>query len=235
MIQRMQWARTMTLAVALGLAGGAVAQDKKVEKKGSNRGTPTAPAAGSAAAGVEALALAARLAKYGDANKDALSLIVAARMVKDAAPGESKADGKTNKPGDAKNKPDTLSVNALLERAKAAAGGRADLVALADDVAKSGARGAVRGPGGTRTVVRSRTTDVFRVAFEGGEPARVSISGDGDSDLDLYIYDENGNEICKDVGPSDDAVCRWNPRWTGMFTIRVRNLGVANEYRLSHN
>jgi hypothetical protein len=30
-------------------------------------------------------------------------------------------------------------------------------------------------------------------------------------------------------------VCGWTPRYTGPFTIRVRNLGVANEYRIVHN
>jgi hypothetical protein len=123
----------------------------------------------------------------------------------------------------------------MLDRAKALAAGRADLIALADDVAKSGSRGAVGGPKSTRTVVRGGDTDQFRIKFEGGEPAAVGISGDGDSRLDLYVYDENGNQVCSRVGPGDDAVCRFQPRWTGPFIVRVVNRGMANEYRLLTN
>lgn len=83
------------------------------------------------------------------------------------------------------------------------------------------------------TTVRARATDVFRVQFVAGEMAAVSIAGDGDTDLDLYVYDENGNEICRSVSTVDRETCRFRPRWTGYFRIEVRNLGnVYNRYRI---
>ena len=221
----------MLAALALGVSASAGAA-----QKGTHKGQSTAAAAASSAAAVDALHTAELLARYGDANKDPLALIEAARIVKDAgATTDSKAKQTAGKPGDAKNKPDTMSVASLVERAKALAGGRADLIALADDVSKSSSRGGVNGPGYRQTVVRSRAYDDFIVTFRGGEPARVAVRGDGDSDLDLYVYDENGNLICKDDDPSDGMYCAWNPRWTGPFRIRILNRGVANEYRIAHN
>ena len=84
--------------------------------------------------------------------------------------------------------------------------------------------------------VRAHATDVYHVVFRRGQQAHVGISGDGDTDLDLFIYDENSNLICSRTGPTDDEDCYFNPRWTGPFTIKVRNLGgVYNEYMLLTN
>lgn len=218
-------------ALALGVSVPIAAQ----EKKGPNKGKPTAAAPSSQAAGVEAIHTARQLARYGDANKDALALIVAARMIKEAGASESQAKLTGGKPSDAKNKPDEFTVQALIERAKATAGGRADLVALADDVGKSGTRGAVGGPGRQVAVIGTRRYQDYRAVFRGGEPARVAASGDGDSDLDLYVYDEFGNLICRDERYSDEMFCAWNPNWTGPFRIRVVNRGGANEFLIVHN
>lgn len=217
----------ISLAVLASFATAAVAQ----QGKGANEGEPAKPTASSLA--VESLATAASLVRYGDANKDALSLITAARIMNQVGSSPSTAEALDVKPGEAKaNKG---SVEAILVRAKQYAGSRADLVALANDVSASASRGAVGGPGRKFTVVSRNSTDVYRVRFNGGEPALVLVSGDGDSDLDLFIQDENGNEVCSDDDATDDMVCRWTPRWTGQFTVRVKNLGMANQYTIVHN
>jgi hypothetical protein len=77
--------------------------------------------------------------------------------------------------------------------------------------------------------------DTFKVRFRGDEPARIAVSGDGDSDLDLYVYDENGNLVCSDTDDSDDMYCGWTPSWTGTFTVRIKNRGAANRYKLVTN
>jgi hypothetical protein len=223
---------TLALAAALCAAPAFAA----TKSKGSNADAAKATATSPATQAVEAVRTANALARYGDAAKDPLALITAAKIKKEAGGQDAKFErADKGSAGDAKAKTDPMAVDALLERAKALAGGRADLVALADDVAKSGARGAAGGPRSTRTVVRGGSTDQFRVVFQGGEPAAIGVSGDGDSRLDLYVYDENGNSVCSQVGPGDDAVCRFQPRWTGPFTIRVVNRGMANEYRLLTN
>src|SRR5689334_19047666 len=84
--------------------------------------------------------------------------------------------------------------------------------------------------------VSARSTDVYAIPFAGGEPALVTVRGDGDTDLDLYVYDENGNLICSDTDYTDQLICSWSPRWTGMFRIEVRNLGnVYNRYQVRTN
>jgi hypothetical protein len=225
-----------TLLLAASLLAPPVAMAADAAKKGSNADAAKATASSPATQAVEAIATAHALARYGDARKDPLALITAAKLKKEAG-GQDATFERTGKsqPGEAKGKADTMSVEALIERAKALSAGRADLVALADDVLKGSARGAAGGPRSTRTVVRGGGTDQFRITFIGGEPAAVGISGDGDSRLDLYVYDENGNAVCNRVGPGDDAICRFNPRWTGPFIVRVVNRGVANEYRLLTN
>ena len=89
--------------------------------------------------------------------------------------------------------------------------------------------------GSSRTVERvsANSTDVYNVTFIGGEPAEVFLVGDGDTDLDLFIYDENGNLIDSDTDNTDVCLCEWTPRWTGRFTIKIRNYGsVYNEYTM---
>lgn len=228
--------RQTTLASLIALAISASPMIAEAKGKGSNVDAAKATATSPAVQAVETVRTADALARYGDAKKDPLALIQAAKMKKEAGEqplqltrkGKGEAGKKDSKAAD--NSPD-----ALLARAKALAGGRADMIALADDVAKSGSRGAVGGPKTGRTVVKGGFTDQFVVKFEGGEPAAVAISGDGDSTLDLYVYDENGNRVCAAVGRGDDAVCRWTPKWEGPFTIRVVNRGVANEYRIRTN
>lgn len=194
--------------------------------------TALTPAATAAAGAVSLVATAHALVRYGDANKDPMALITAAKILNEVGKKESNAKRTAGTPG-TKTGVDRYSPAAILERAKVLATGRADLLALADDVSTN--RGRDRGPGQTDTVVSALATDTFRMVFTGGELARVVVSGDGDSDLDLYITDENGADICKDLGPTDDMVCTFRPRWTGPFTVRVKNLGMANRYQMYVN
>lgn len=227
----MKFARIfLALALAGSVAAIAGAPDKKVNLD-SAKGAPATPAL----TAVETVNTAHNLVRYADANKDPLALIAAARILKETGsqPADAKREGTAA--ADKKATDQKFSVDAILARARVLAGGRADLIALADDVAKSGARGSVRGPARWTEVVNGRAVDVYRFSFRGGELAAVAVSGDGDSDLDLYVYDENGNLICRDEGPSDDMLCQWRPRWTGQFTIKIKNLGVANEYVAVHN
>jgi hypothetical protein len=229
--------RQTTLASLVALAISATPiMAQAAAGKGSNADAAKATATSPAVQAVETVRTAEALGKYGDAKKDPMALIQAAKMKKEAGEqaltltrkGKGEAGKKEAKGAD-------YSVDGMLARAKTLAAGRADLVALADDVAKSGARGAVGGPKSGRTVVKGGFTDQFVMKFEGGEPAAVQISGDGDSTLDLYVYDENGNRVCAAVGRGDDAICRWNPKWTGPFTVRVVNRGIANEYSIRTN
>jgi hypothetical protein len=225
-------------ALTLGLAAIPVmAQEKATDKKREpNQGEKSGD--GTAATNpVSMLATAERLASYGDEKKDPLALILAARMKQEVgeSPVKREKENKGEKGEPPKSPKRDTSVQGLLERAKKLAQGRKDIVALADEVAKSGTRGAEGGPKVNRTVVLSKVTDVYRIRFRGGQLAEVAIAGDGDSDLDLYVYDEFGNLMCRAVSRSDHELCQWFPRRDALFTIRVLNLGVANYYGLATN
>lgn len=89
--------------------------------------------------------------------------------------------------------------------------------------------------GGTQIasyVVKGNTNDVYNVKLRGGEQTRIRISGDGDTCLELRVYDENGNLVASDTqGFGDDRGVLITPKWTGMFTVKIRNLGsVGNKY-----
>jgi hypothetical protein len=82
----------------------------------------------------------------------------------------------------------------------------------------------------TKECVLAHSTDTYRVTFKAGVEAMVLVSGDGDTDLDLYIYDENGNLIDSDTDSMDTMICTWTPKWTGKFTIKIKNLGSVRNY-----
>ncbi|GAA5184539.1 hypothetical protein GCM10025771_38830 [Niveibacterium umoris] len=217
-------------ALSCCFAVTAMAASQKKPNLNSAKAAPTP-----ATAAVDKIATAHALVRYGNANGDPLALITAAKIIKEAGTVESPAKRTGGKPGADKGRPDGYSPDVILAHARELAAGRPDIIALADDVAKTGSRGRDRGPGRIHTVVGSGEVDSFDVVFTGGEPARILVSGDGDSDLDLYVYDENGNLICKDDDNSDDMVCGFTPAWTGKFNVRVRNRGIANEYVLITN
>lgn len=184
---------------------------------------------------------AAMLSRYGYANGDALSLIQAARIVaregyRSTTCEKTTEGGKADAQGVRKNGRVNLDVASLLKDARQLAGNDGALLALIDDAAKGGTRGAVGGPQYAESNVAAYGTDIYRVKFRGGEIARVVVSGDGDTDLDLYVYDENGNLITNDIDYTDQCVCTFQPRWTGMFVIKIVNRGrVYNHYGLLTN
>lgn len=187
------------------------------------------------------LRIAAELSKYGYANRDALSLIQAARLSKQSGftlEDRNKAGGDEMRPAPKEEKKGgqvSLDPAKLLADAKAMAGDDGVLLALIDDV-NSNVRGAVGGPKYARSSVNAGGSDVYDISFRGGEFAMVTVIGDGDTDLDLYVYDENGNLIDSDTDYSDNCICTWTPRWTGNFRIKIVNRGrVYNRYVLNTN
>jgi hypothetical protein len=223
----------------LAFAGTAMAQ----ERTGTNHASPEAAAKARPSAEAEAvqqLHLAHSLIDYGRKNKAPEGLITAARILaahgtvaleekptQETSPGAPKSERTDKQAGD-------ISPRGLLDEAKAMSGYNPAVVALANSVEFS--RSAVGGPKRTVDVVEPLEADVYKITFRGGEVARVAVSGDGDTRLDLYVYDENGNLIASAVGPGDDCLASWVPKWTGKFVIKVVNLGrVSNRYILVTN
>jgi len=227
----------MVGAVVLAMASSAslaLADAGKINVDTSARGTTLQAEA------VAHVSMAQDLIAYGDANKDAMSLIVAAGILKanptHALDAKKATEGEAAKSGKKSSAEADNSVASVLIRAKKYAAGRKDLIAMANDVASSSSRGRIQGPGDHRDRVSSHHTDVYKLTYRGGESAIFGIRGDGDTDLDFYVYDENDHLITSDTDSTDIAVLRWHPKWTGKFTIKIKNRGnVFNRYRFVTN
>jgi hypothetical protein len=220
------------LALALSLSG-AQAADKA---KAPNVVKPSSPYSFSIAPVFDALRTADGLVRWGDANNDAMALITAAKIMNTVGFSELVVERMTLGRSVSEKPPENnRSVEAVLQRARKLAAGRQDLLALADDVAKSSVRGMLTGPKARTFVLDANATDQIKMQFVGGLPAQVQVSGNGASDLNMVIYDQFRNPICKDEAYGDQMFCLWTPRRTGLFIIEVKNGALANEYILRTN
>jgi hypothetical protein len=251
--------RSMYFVVALLVVGGmnlalhgddarpAAAKDDKTnvaDEKGKE----------GSAAGVALLNQAGELVQYARENESPLAMLTAVQIIRrvpmqdgeervgekqeEQAQGQARREGEQRK--DESAAAPSFDTKALLEEAREMAEGNEHVLALIDaemkKPAQTGTLGAESGPIVHRDSVRAITTDQYRITFRGGEVARVAVIGDGDTDLDLYIIDENGNLITRDIDRTDRCVAEWTPRWTGVFLVRIQNLGlVHNNYVLMTN
>ncbi|MBQ9216409.1 MAG: hypothetical protein IJ159_06630 [Prevotella sp.] len=189
------------------------------------------------------LLLTAELSKYGYTNKDALSLIMAARLSKlygFVEETREKEGGEASAPS-AENEQEagqiSLDPQRLLADARVMAQDDGILLALIEDVDNN-----VRGPFGPNGPcyaygrVQGNSYDYYNMSFQANELAVVMVVGSGNTDLDLYIYDQNGNFIASDTGSTDECICTWTPRWTGTFKVKIINRGgAANRYIIRSN
>lgn len=189
------------------------------------------------------LSMAQELFEYGVANKDALAVLAAARIVQSVATEDVERDKETKptegmedvaEEGEGKDKP--AGLDDMFAAAKEFAGGDPSIEGLIEDAMAEGSRGRVGGATRTLSRLRAGNTDVFKAAFYGGQLAEIAILGDGDANLDLLVTDENGNTICLDRSYSDRIYCSFTPAWTGNFAIYVKNQGrVRNSYYILTN
>lgn len=186
---------------------------------------------------------AGTLAKYGYQTKTAMPLIQAAEILNrlgvhestEAAEAQTQSDSSVAA-AEAQEKAETVSLvpSKLLADAKKFADGNKNLLALIKAAEET--RGAVGGPVNRYRLIPGNSTDTWTINFRGGQSAYVCVIGDGDTDLDLYVYDENWNLIDSDTDSTDNCVCTFNPRWTGKFYVKVKNLGrISNRYHIVTN
>jgi hypothetical protein len=184
---------------------------------------------------MEQALLAERVTSQALASDDVLLLAMAARLKLGLGdqPGLTAPRGRS---GADKSGVHPRSAAALLQRARDRAQGRADLLALLEDIAQERPRGIEQGPRLHTTVAPALGTHTYRESFRPDEPATVLIAGDGDSNLDLYVFDAAGRRICASEKLDDVEVCRWRPPASGAYTIHVVNRGRAdNRYELRSN
>lgn len=175
--------------------------------------------------GVELLALSQDLYAYGLDARDPLAVIVAAR-IRQGVDVEERDYEIAEQDGEAEEADiEFASAEDMLDEARVLARGDEALTGLIAETEAQASRGRVGGPGRASGWVSARGTTSYNISFRGGERAAVWASGPGRTDLDMYVYDQNGNLICRHIDYSDRMSCFWTPRWTGNFRVEVRNLG----------
>lgn len=210
----------------LALAAPAAAQDTRSNIAEARR-APIPPEARA----VDQWITAARLAEWARANHDASGLIVAARMIaeiggRDAVVGGRSDGGRPSERAD----PGVLTVQALLDDARALSDGDEAILAEIGAVEAAAARGVVnsafgRGPIHAVRDIEAQATYWFEVNARGGEVLRVAAVGDGDTDIDMIVRDEFGQEVCTDTAYDHYPVCTFIPAFSGRFRVDIINHG----------
>lgn len=199
-----------------------LAADSNIDPEAKAQGNPQ----------IASLSLARQLAGVGMAEKDPLILMTAAKIYK-MTPTEEKERSKETEGGQDSTKDKAMVFNAesMLAYAKEYAGDNKTYLTMISDIESIKYRGRTLGPARTSSDVNAHSSDTYRITYNGGELAEILIVGDGDTDLDLYVYDKDGNQVCKDIDTTDTMYCSWTPRRTGKFRIKIKNLGdVYNAY-----
>lgn len=223
-----------TALIALGtpaLAEGTTADPAK----GPNVNTAATGTKGA----VATMAMAQDLYALGMANKDALTVLTAAKLA--ASVDVKEVDRKKETKGDAiADQTDgvdaPMDAAAMMASAKELAGEDEVLAGLIEDAEAEGSRGRIGGASETLSRLPAGQTDVWEIPFYGDSYAELAVVGDGDANLDVLVTDENGNTICYDVSWSDKVYCDFVPSWNGYFYVTVQNNGGSrNSYYLMTN
>ena len=191
---------------------------------------------------IKSLETAYALAEYGYANNSASALIEAAEILSQIEVQPLK-DGNTKEGEVTKSEKPSgheYTASQLADDGIKLAGKNKNLVAWGKEVKKGikpETRGATRSPQwDVSCASRNGGTVRYRVFFNGGRYASVSVRSLDGCDYDLFIYDESGHLISQDVSYNRSAFCSFNPRWTGPFSIVVKNRSsYTGAFRLTTN
>lgn len=221
--------------VLAGTALVALALPAFAETKGPNVNTAATGTKG----GVATMAMAQDLYALGMANKDALTVLTAAKLAASVDVKEveqkKKTEG-TEVAGQEDGVDAPVDAAAMMASAKELAGEDEVLAGLIEDAEAEGSRGRIGGASETLSRLPAGQTDVWEVPFYGDSYAEIAVVGDGDANLDVLVTDENGNTICYDVSWSDKVYCDFVPSWNGYFYVTVQNNGSKrNSYYLMTN
>jgi hypothetical protein len=213
------------------------------KSQSSSRGAVSAVDTTRTSAGVravEAIALARRLAAFGERAQSPLALVTAAQILIDNPTIPLDAGAEEDSAADlVSGQPRPLNVHALLVKARALSGGDAALgtvISQLDAASRTIPRGTVTGPRQRYQRIAAGGRLIHNIAFVGRMPAVVYVSGDGGTNLELGVYDSRGKLVTSDVTRFGDCLVRWVPVRSDRYRIQVRNRdGTPDWYLLITN
>lgn len=234
----------MSLAglLAAGLRSHATQEPKTKNEPNSAKLGAEKPKTNAKTKGVANLRMAADLVTYGRETKSPEALILAARILATtpvkAGGGSAKLVGGSAKSEKSPASAKELDPETLLTEAKKMSDD-AHIAALINETRKIVAersRGEIDGPAVNEGFANANSTVTWTAVFRGNEVASVTIAGYGGADFDLYVFDDRGNLISQDTGPTANATCTWYPSYTSTFTFRVVNCSpFGSQYRFINN
>lgn len=179
-------------------------------------------------------ALGYDLADYARRTRDAAMMIQAAKIYRDIPPAVSttegvleREDGSVVSPKAPEDPVPSGSFQSLLGEARRFARGNRELLRQIAEVEASAGRGIINGAVHRYRDVPPRNRWSISVVARGGEVLSLAARGDGRTNVDMFVYDESGQEVCRDTDPDPSPSCRVTPRWTGAFKVRMDNLGYS--------
>ncbi len=227
--------KTLSIVLATTVVAGLGAPLSAQDKTGKN----VDPAGTGTRGGVAQMAMAQDLYAMGMAQKDALTVLTAAKLAAgvDRTDVERELETKVGTRAEEADVADApVDAATMLAAAATLAGEDEVLAGLVEDAGAEGSRGRIGGASQTLSRLPAGAIDTWKVPFYGNSYAELAVLGDGDANLDVLVTDENGNTICYDVSWSDKIYCDFVPAWNGYFQVTVENTGVKrNSYYLMTN
>lgn len=186
--------------------------------------------------GVERIAFAQHLYALGLANKDALTVLNAARLAASVTLNDTPRAHETT--GDTAEiaAVAALSPAQMFDSAASLAAQDEGLLDLIDASKREATFTPIISVVSTASTLAAAQTDAWPLLFFGGSLAEVAILGGLSGTLDLQVTDENGNLVCKGAGASAVAYCGFYPVANGIFIVSVTNsASAAITYQLLTN
>lgn len=182
---------------------------------------------------IKTIELSAQLFAVGDAAKDPILLLAAAKLRKQTNP--VKTDRSAENGELAEGAP--MSWADMLAVAETLAAGDDVLLGLIEDARVDATKGVVTGPVYNIGKLASGRADTYpRIDFKGGEYAEVYVEAKSAIDLNLTVKDAQGRLVCADSDVSHIAYCGWRPAESGGYVLLVENKGgAATSYALMTN
>ena len=82
--------------------------------------------------------------------------------------------------------------------------------------------------------LEGRKDNVHKMRVKAGSYVKVMVNGDEESDLDVWVYDTDGDLVGSGEEEGDQEEVSFKAKQSGIYTIRVSNLGQnINTYQLS--